>query len=234
MKKRVLFLATFLVATVVTLGTFYTNDSVKADSIKETSVTQNDEFINYKISVPSSYYSGKKISEMILHYGVNGWNDTKDVTMYVTTDDYHYGIPSSYVFNAIVKVRKGDTINYCFKTIRNDGTTSWNNNNGNDFSVIVSESNVKTISYEVDWLATNNNINGDVTLHYGINDWNSPTDIKMELKGQYNYEGVTKTWYKAIINVEEGATINYCVKSETTDGVVWDNNNGANYSIIAK
>ena len=103
MKKRFLLLAT-LVAMAVTLVTFNTNNSVKAVSVKEdsakiSSVNDNGELISYKISLPSNYYYGKKTSKMVLHYGVNGWNDTKDVDMYVTTGDYHYGIPASYVYN---------------------------------------------------------------------------------------------------------------------------------------
>lgn len=231
MKKKFLFIVT-LVAITLTLGTFYMKDSTKAESLND-----NRELISYKISLPSSYQNSKKISEVILHYGVNGWNDTKDITMYATADDYNHGIPSSYVYNAVIKVRKGDTINYCFKTISTAGTTSWNNNNGNDYSIVANESNVKTINYEVDWLSKQTNINvdnNDVTLHYSINGWNSPRDVKMELKTIDEYDGKKFTWYKAIITVEEGSTINYCVKSNTESGEVWDNNNGANYSVIAK
>ena len=230
MKKRILFLATFVVAVAVTVGAFCMKNTAKADSANDTR-----ELINYKISIPSDYYNGKKTSEMILHYGVNGWKDTKDVTMYVTTGDYSHGIPGSYIYNAVIKVYKGDTINYCFKRISTAGTTSWNNNNGKDFSVVANESNVKTIDYEVNWSYENNNINAnnDVTLHYGINGWDNPADVKMELKNNYQYDGKNYTWYKAIISVEEGSTINYCVKANTAEGEVWDNNNGANYSVVA-
>lgn len=232
MKKRVLFLATLVIAVTVTIGTFFLKDSVKADSTKN-----NNELISYKISIPSNYYSSKKISEMVLHYGVNGWKDTKDVQMYLTSSDYHYGIPGTVTYNAVIKVNKGDTINYCFKTISTAGTTSWNNNKGKDFSVVANESNVKNIEYEIDWLAGTNNTNvdsnNDVILHYGINGWDNPVDVKMEIKTDYEYNGKKYTWYKAIITVEEGSTINYCVKANTSDGAVWDNNNGANYSTIA-
>ena len=231
MKKKVLFLATLAVVLATTMGLFCIKNSVKADSVK------NNELISYKISLPSDYYNGKKISKIELHYGVNGWNDTKDVTMYVTTGDYHYGIPSSYVFNAVVKVRKGDTINYCFKTTTSGGITTWNNNNGKNYSVVANESNVKNIEYEIDWLAgsndTNVDANSDVTLHYGINGWDNPTDVKMDIKTVDEYNGQKYTWYKAIITVEEGSTINYCIKANTADGEVWDNNKGADYSIVA-
>ena len=236
MKKRVLFLATILVA--ITAVMFCTKNSVKAASVASNSIEKSNELISYKISLPSNYYYGKKISKMILHYGINGWNNTKDVTMYVTTNDYHYGIPASYVYNAVIKVHKGDTINYCFKTISTEGTTSWNNNNGNDFSVVANESNVKTIEYEIDWLANQNGINvdnnSDVYLHYGINGWDNPKDVKMELKTTDEYNGKKYTWYKAIITVEEGCSINYCVKINTKDNVIWDNNQGSNYLVIAK
>lgn len=232
MKKKLLLLATLVMAAVATVGTFGMKNQVKAAC-----ASSEEEFINYKITIPSNYYNGKKISSMVLHYGVNGWNDTKDVDMYVSTGNYSHGIPATYNFNAIVKVRKGDTINYCLKTITYGGVTSWNNNNGRNFSVVANESNVKTILYELNWLAENSgldvNANSDVTLHYGVDGWNNPTDVKMELKTSYQYDGKQYTWYKANITVEEGTTINYCVKANTADGVVWDNNNGADYSVVA-
>ena len=200
MKKRFLYLTTLVVAFAAIIGTFSAKDSAKADSTKNTAKE-----ISYKISIPYTYSTGKNISEMVLHYGVNGWQDIKDATMYVTTGDYNYGVPSSYTYNAIIKVNKGDTINYCLKSISKDGISSWNNNNGKDFSVVAYESNVKTIEYEIDWLAEQNDIyvdsNSEVTLRYGINGWDNPIDIKMDLKGAYQYE-------------DEKATYNLCLKNE--------------------
>ena len=46
--------------------------------------------------------------------------------------------------------------------------------------------------------------------------------------GKSDYDGTT--WYKAVITVEEGSIINYCVKANTAEGEKWDNNNGENYS----
>jgi len=232
MKKKLLLLTTFLIATIAIIGVFNTKNPVKA-----VCASPSNELISYKITVPSNYYNGKKISSMVLHYGVNGWNNPKDVDMYVSTGNYSHGIPSTYNFNAIVKVRKGDTIDYCIKTITDGGVTSWNNNNGRNFSIVANESNVETIQYEIDWLAEENGIfvdsNSDVTLHYGTNGWNNPTDVKMELKDSYEYGGKQYTWYKAIVTVEEGTTINYCVKATTPNGIKWDNNNNSDYSVVA-
>ena len=55
----------------------------------------------------------------------------------------------------------------------------------------------------------------------------------MDLKSKSEYDGKSQTWYKAIITVDEGSTINYCIKANTSDGEKWDNNNGENYSVIA-
>lgn len=225
-------MAAVMVALIVASGFIFSKSFAKADSTKK-----DNQLISYKISLPSNYYYGKKTSEMILHYGVNGWNDTKDVKMYVTTGDYHYGIPASYNYNAVIKVRKGDTINYCFKAISNVGTTSWNNNGGKDYSVVADESNVKNVEYEIDWLATSDEIsseNSEVTLRYGINGWDNPNDIKMEVKTIDYNNGKKYTWYKAVISVEEGSTINYAVKASTSSGIIWDNNNNNNYTAIAK
>ena len=202
-KRKSLMLATLVVALVVTMGLVCKGNSVKASA--------NEEFISYKITVPSNYYSSKYISEMVLHYGVNGWNDTKDVKMYITTGPYKYGIPTRLEYNAVIKVRKGDTIDYCYKITDTDSITKWNNNDGKDYHVVANESNVKTIRYEVNWLADSKdyNVNGDVTLHYGVNGWDNARDVKMEVKSQYDYDGKTQTWYKAIIEVEEGSTVDY-------------------------
>ena len=232
MKKRLLFLAT-LITLAMALGVICTNIPIKANAS-----SNSNELISYKITLPSNYYSGKKTSKVTLHYGVNGWNDIKDTTMYVTTGDYHYGIPNKYEYNAIVKVRKGDTINYCFKVDSIGGTTAWNNNKGQNYSVVADESNVKTINYEINWLAGSNGINADlnsdVTLHYSLNNWDKPIDQKMEIKHNYENDNERTTWYKAILTVEEGTIINYCVKVNNNDGEKWDNNNQKNYSVIAK
>lgn len=230
MKKKFLLLATLVVAMAVTVITFSKNNSAKAEYNNK-----SDELISYKITIPSDYYSSRNVSEVVLHYGVNGWNNANDTTMYVTTGPTQYGIPTSYTYNAIIKVHKGDTINYCYKTTYKNDETKWNNNNGKDFHVVANESNVKEIQYEVDWLAENSDldVSGDVTLHYGVNGWDNAKDVKMEIKTKSEYNGQTETWYKAIITVEEGSTINYCVKANTTEGEKWDNNNGENYSVIA-
>lgn len=228
MKKKVLFLAALVVAVAVTMGTICSKSAVKASNDNN-----DNDLISYKITIPVDYHTSSNISEMTLHYGVNGWNDIKDIAMYVTSGPKNHGIPSSYAYNAVIKVHKGDTINYCYRATYKDSITKWNNNNGKNFQVVANESNVKNIQYEIDWLAGSNGVsaNGDVVLHYGINGWDNPSDAKMDIKMKSDYDG--QTWYKAVITVEEGSTINYCVKANTAEGEKWDNNNGENYSVIA-
>lgn len=228
MKKKLLFLAAFAVAVAVTMGTICSKRAVKASNDN-----RDNDLISYKITIPYDYYASIDISEMTLHYSVDGWNETKDAVMYVTSGPKYYGIPSSYAYNAVIKVHKGDTIDYCYKATYKDSTTKWNNNDGKNFQVVANESNVKNIQYEIDWLAGSNGVdaNGDVLLHYGINGWDDVQDVKMDIKMKSDYDG--QTWYKAIITVEEGSTINYCIKANTSEGEKWDNNNGDNYSVIA-
>ena len=231
MKKKILLLATLLVAVAVTMGTICSKRAVKASNDN-----RDNDLISYKIAIQLNYSLYKDISEMTLHYGVNGWNNTKDTVMYEIKGPTQYGIPVYKTYNAIIKVRKGDTIDYCYKTTYKDSTIKWNNNDGKNFQVVANESNVKKIQYEIDWLAEQNGISvdGDVTLRYGINGWDNVQDVKMDLKSKSEYDGKSQTWYKAIITVDEGSTINYCIKANTPDGEKWDNNNGENYSVIAK
>ena len=216
-----------MVALVVTIGLMSKNNSVKASS--------NEELISYKITFAISPSENMKVSEMTLHYGVNGWKDIKDTTMYLSNGPMTHGFPTSLAYNAVVKVHKGDTLDYCVKVTLKNGDVKWRNLEGADYHTVVNESNVKTIRYEVNWLAEKNglDVNGDVMLHYGVNGWDNAKDVKMEIKSKYDYEGKTQTWYRAIITVEEGSTVNYCIKANTTEGEKWDNNNGKNYSVIA-
>ena len=228
MKKRIsLIFATLLVALVVTIGLMSKNNSVKASS--------NDELIKYKITIPISPAMSAKVSEIFVHYGVNGWKDIKDTKMYLSRGPMTHGFPTSLAYNGIVKVHKGDMLDYCLKVVLKNGEVRWQNYQGDGYHTVINESNVKKIRYEVNWLAQKNgfNVNGDVILHYGVNGWNDVKDAKMEMKTNYSYDGKKQTWYRAIIEVEEGSTINYCIKANTTSGVRWDNNNGKNYSEIA-
>lgn len=228
MKKRIsLILATLVVALVVTIGLMSKNNSVKASS--------NDELTKYKITIPISPAMNTKVSEIIVHYGVNGWKDIKDTTMYLSKGPMTHGFPTSLAYNGIVEVHKGDMLDYCLKVVLKNGEVRWQNYEGDGYHTVIKESNVKKIRYEVNWLAQKSglNVNGDVVLHYGVNEWNDIKDVKMEVKSDYSYDGKKQTWYRAIVTVEEGSTIDYCIKANTTSGVKWDNNNGKNYSEIA-
>ncbi len=228
MKKKLLFLATLAVAVAVTMGMLCSKNSVKASNDNK-----DNDLISYKITIPADYMASTNIAEMTLHYSVDGWNETKDADMYVTSGPKNHGIPSSYAYNAVVKVRKGTTIDYCYKVTYKNATTKWINNDGKNYQVVANESNVKKIQYEIDWLAGSNGVdaNGDVVLYYGINGWNNVQDVKMDVKMKSDYDG--QTWYKAVITVDEGSTINYCVKANTDKGEKWDNNNGKDYFVIA-
>ena len=77
MKKKVLFLAALVVAVAVTMGTICSKSAVKASNDN-----RDNDLISYKIAIQLNYSLYKDISEMTLHYGVNGWNNTKDTVMY--------------------------------------------------------------------------------------------------------------------------------------------------------
>lgn len=88
--------------------------------------------------VYNSWYEPSLYTEaVILHYGVNGWNEIKDVPM---TCKYGYDENHNFKvwYEADVEVNENDTIDYCFHILYNRGGAEgfWENNDGNDFHMV--------------------------------------------------------------------------------------------------
>ncbi|NFB30141.1 hypothetical protein EXM76_03230 [Clostridium botulinum] len=127
---------TFIMATVLTLGIFMIP--------KQVSASENKEVVAYRISMPVNYNTldTSKIKSATLHYGVNGWKDVKDIQLNRSIVDYYMG-KTFESFYTTIYVEKGSKIDYCFKQEFYEEGTKWDNNNNEDYHIVVIESNVK-------------------------------------------------------------------------------------------
>lgn len=127
---------TFMMATVLILCAFIVPKQVCA--------AVNNEKVAYRIYMPFNYskLDMTDIQDVTLHYGVNGWNDVKDIQMEKHLVDYYMG-RTFYSFFTTVYVEKGATIDYCFKQNFNNNETKWDNNDNKDYHVVVNESNIR-------------------------------------------------------------------------------------------
>ncbi|GAA0739027.1 carbohydrate-binding protein [Clostridium oceanicum] len=103
----------------------------------------DNNMVAYKISLPVDYNKTNTtdIKEVTLHYGVNGWNNIKNVKLNRQVVDYYMG-KTFEAFTATIYVEKGSTLDYAFKETFNNGNVKWNNNIGKDYHVCVEKTNI--------------------------------------------------------------------------------------------
>ncbi|AOR23361.1 carbohydrate-binding protein [Clostridium taeniosporum] len=111
---------------------------------KTAMAAENNEKIAYTICMPFNYskFNTTDVKNVTLHYGINGWNNVKDIKMNRRVSDYYMGRTFETFFTTIY-VEKGSTVDYCFKQDWNNNEVKWDNNNNNDYHVVVNESNIK-------------------------------------------------------------------------------------------
>ncbi|MBU3105676.1 carbohydrate-binding protein [Clostridium gasigenes] len=107
---------------------------------KTVHAAENDEWVVYRISAPISYdkVDTRDIKNITVHFGVNGWNEIKDVELSRHFVDAYMGREFE-AFWTDVYVKKGSTLDYCFKYDFNSNEVKWDNNNGKDYHVVVSQ-----------------------------------------------------------------------------------------------
>lgn len=204
---------------------------------------ENSEYVAYKITAPlnSAEHYDSSLKSITLHYGVNGWNDIKDIKMERVVRDMYLG--KTFVdFQATIVVKKNATVNYDFKKDFYNKESVWDNNNGKNYSVTVVKTNLseyeKLIPIKVtktyDYSSYGTHYINSVTLHYGVDGWKNATDVEMtRTYVGYNTPNC-KVVYTATVYVKRGSVLDYSLKKDAGSlGVYWDNNNGKDYHIFA-
>ncbi|SFA81850.1 carbohydrate-binding protein [Clostridium frigidicarnis] len=104
---------------------------------------ENNEWVLYRISAPINYstVNTSDIKNMTVHFGVNGWQEIKDVQLNRSIVDYYMG-RTFESFWVDVYLKKGSTLDYCFKYDFNSDKINWDNNSGKDYHVVVDKSNI--------------------------------------------------------------------------------------------
>ncbi|NLZ49167.1 MAG: hypothetical protein GX895_10375 [Clostridiales bacterium] len=90
-----------------------------------------------KISVRGDYYRDRYVNSITLHYGINGWNDIKEVKMERNFSNY----PDDLFYQATVYVPKDAIVDYVIKYNLGEQGIHWDNNFGKDYHVKVSNDN---------------------------------------------------------------------------------------------
>lgn len=106
--------------------------SFSADTFAQTP----NEKVTCKVVYNSWYEPSLYTDSVVLHYGVNGWNEVKDVPMtckYGFDENHNYKV----WYEADVEANENDTIDYCFHINYNRGGGDyWDNNEGNDYHMV--------------------------------------------------------------------------------------------------
>ncbi|MHC1748600.1 MAG: carbohydrate-binding protein [Cellulosilyticaceae bacterium] len=94
----------------------------------------------YTIKYDSCYEASLYTKDVILHYGVNGWNDVKDIPMTLKSS-YDENNNLKVWYEATLALNGTDTINYCYYISYNRGSCGgfWDNNNGQDYHITVNK-----------------------------------------------------------------------------------------------
>jgi hypothetical protein len=204
----------------------------------------DNNLVPYKISIKGDYYRDRYVDSVILHYGVNGWQDIKDVKMETVFLNY----PNDMYYQATVYVPKNSTIDYAIKYNVGSMGTHWDNNGGKDYHIEVGNGNVDTVTYtieigdtylkSVDEYVANGSeeeiLPYKVTLRYGINGWKNPRDIEMTRVCYKDNDSVKEIVYKATITVAKEDVIDFAYhvdRSVYNEPSKWYNNNGADWHV---
>lgn len=191
--------------------------------------------IRYKIQMSTNYYIPKYTKKGIIHYGVNGWQDVKEQDMDLVSS-YQSGtgvFTTYYTYEAIVTVREGDTIDYCFRFITTMDTEGWINNENNNYHVKVWSSNVPcsyTVVYRKPYYEAS--AIDFVDLCYTLNNWDNVKYSRMTLHTVTNSDGSINSYFDTTIHGYETDTLQYCYRIIKCNGEQeWDNNDGKNYKV---
>lgn len=200
------------------------------------------DLVPYKISIKGDYYRDRYVDSVILHYGINGWQDIKDVKM----DTRFLSYPDDMYYEATVYVPRNSTIDYAIKYNLGSQGIHWDNNGGKDYHIPVGNGNVDTVTYTLEisdvylkplheYESSNKEIKPyKVTLHYGTNGWKDPKDIEMTRVYYNNNGSISEIVYKATITVAKDDVIDfayYVDRSVYNEPSKWYNNNGANWRV---
>lgn len=195
---------------------------------KSSNSTSYSPSLGYKVDYDSStllqgnsftiYYNGSlaNSSSVSLHWGINGWTSTSNVSMTKRSDGFWQGtitIPSL-----------ATKLDFDFT----DGS-NWDNNSNKDWHLTVWSGTVpvqvspaptagKQVSiYYNGTLASNSTA---ITLHWGCNGFTSPTDTTMTKQSDGRW--------MATITIPSGSyELNTAFKNQSS---TWDNNNSNNYN----
>ncbi len=157
---------------------------------------------------------------MTLHWGYNNWTGVTNVTMTKQ---------SNGSWQATITLPAGATqLNMAFYNQSN----TWDNNNGTNYNLTVVSCTTGSVSGApcplVHGTQTTITYGGSLagsatsmTLHWGYNSWNSPTDAAMTKQSN-------GTW-QATITLPTGATqLNIAFYNQSG---TWDSNNSSNYNL---
>ncbi len=175
------------------------------------------------------YYHGSldNASYVYLHWGENGWQNVPggDKPMVKRADGF---------WETTISVPIDATsINFAF----NDGAGNWDNNGGGNWNVSIGAGTIYpalstpvlsfpyvpvqgqqvTISYNGSLAASATSI----TLHWGYNNWTSPTDIAMTKQSD-------GSWRATITLPASASALNMAFFNQSS---TWDNNGGSDYNL---
>lgn len=205
------------------------------------------DLVPYKISIKGDYYRDRYVDSVILHYGINGWKDIKDVKMETKFLNY----PDDMYYQATVYVPKNSTIDYAIKYNSGDQGSHWDNNGSKDYHIQVGNGNMDTVTYtieisnvylkpvfEYEPYGSNGEVKPyKVILHYGVNGWQDVKDLEMT-RVCYRYNGsINEIAYKATITVAKDDVIDfsyYVDRSVYNEPSKWYNNKGADWHVSQK
>ena len=164
-------------------------------------------------------------SHVYLHWGENGWQNVAANKPMVKRADGFWQTTISVPVDAT-------SLNFCFT----DGT-NWDNNGGGNWNASISGATtypalstpVLTLPYlAVQGQALTITYNGSLasgassmTLHWGYNNWTSPTDVTMTKQSD-------GSWKATIVVPASASSINTAYYNQSG---TWDSNGGSNYNL---
>ncbi len=169
------------------------------------------------------YYHGTldNQSHVDLHWGYNGWNSVQDVQMVKRSSDGFWQATVSVPTNATA-------VNMAF----NNDNGTWDNNGGSDYAITIANCTTGgvsgspcslvhgqkvTITYSGSLAASATSM----TMHWGYNNWTSPTDAAMTRLGN-------GTWGVTITLPASATALNMAFFNQSS---TWDSNGGSNYNL---
>lgn len=169
------------------------------------------------------YYHGSldNQSHVDLHWGYNNWTSPQDIQMVKRSSDGFWQATVSLPSNATA-------LNMAFNN--NNGT--WDNNGGNNYNITIANCTTGGVTGSPCLLVHGQQVTitytgslassaSSLSMHWGFNNWNSPTDIAMSKLGNGSWG--------ATITLPSGATaLNMAFFDQNN---TWDNNGGNNYNL---